>query len=110
MNDYGADGIIGKGPYGTVDKGRLGDNTMICIKEYNMGGKYKSFQALSNKIALLSQMNHKNVVRLLGGCVEGKTPLLVYEFIHNGTLYDHIQRSLLQRSGRPPLSFKLRLK
>ena len=60
-----------------------------------------------NEVMVLLQINHRNEVRLLGCCLETETPLLVYEFISNGTLWEHIHDKCLKYS---PLSWEKRVK
>lgn len=42
------------------------------------------------QVALLSRIHHRNLVPLIGYCEEGHQRVLVYEYMHNGTLRDHI--------------------
>ncbi|CAI0397438.1 unnamed protein product [Linum tenue] len=96
--NYDASHFLGKGGFGHVYKGILPDNTLVAIKKPN--GSLDQAQTINqefqHEIAIVSQVNHINVVKVLGLCLETKLPLLVYEFIPNGTLFDHIHR---QRSS-----------
>ncbi|KAK6131999.1 hypothetical protein DH2020_034257 [Rehmannia glutinosa] len=63
-------------------------------------------EAFITKIVIFSQINHRNMVKLLGCCLETQVPLLVYEYITVKTLYDYIHDDVLARS----LSWDIRLK
>ncbi|KAL1319915.1 hypothetical protein AAHE18_14G019400 [Arachis hypogaea] len=107
-NNFSEDNILGRGGFGVVYKGELHDGTKIAVKRMEsvaMGTKgMNEFQA---EIAVLTKVRHRHLVALLGYCMNGNERLLVYEYMPQGTLTQHLFD--WHDNGCAPLTWKQRV-
>ncbi|KAM4114001.1 hypothetical protein ACJW30_04G037600 [Castanea mollissima] len=97
-DDFSDANKLGQGGFGAVYKGKLSDGRVIAVKRLskNSGQGDREFK---NEVLLVAKLQHRNLVRLLGFCLEGIERLLIYEFVPNGSLdhfiFDPIKRAQL---------------
>nr|QUF58260.1 cell wall-associated protein kinase 3 [Craterostigma plantagineum] len=104
-NHYSENRVLGRGGQGTVYKGMLTDGSIVAVKK-SKTVQETDVESFVNEVVILSQIIHRSIVRLLGCCLETETPILVYEFVPNGTLFEHIH----DRSEDFPLTWQMRLR
>jgi len=104
-DNFSEDHVLGCGGHGMVYRGTLADNKEVAIKKSKIIND-DSREEFVNEIIVLSQINHRNIVRLLGCCLEVDVPMLVYEYISNGTLFEFLHVN----DSRSPIPLDLRLK
>ncbi|KAG5002942.1 hypothetical protein GLYMA_10G048800v4 [Glycine max] len=80
---------IGSGGFGVVYYGKLKDGKEIAVKVLT-SNSYQGKREFSNEVTLLSRIHHRNLVQLLGYCRDEGNSMLIYEFMHNGTLKEHL--------------------
>ncbi|KAK5794848.1 hypothetical protein PVK06_036098 [Gossypium arboreum] len=102
---YNENRILCCGGQGMVYKGMLFDGRIVAVKKPKTVNEGYLEQFI-NEIFILSQIDHRNIVKLLGCCLETEVPLLVYEFIPNGTLSHLIH----DQNEEYPRSWDIRLR
>ncbi|XP_039116264.1 probable receptor-like protein kinase At2g42960 [Dioscorea cayenensis subsp. rotundata] len=95
-NRFSKENVLGEGGYGVVYRGRLINGTEVAVKKLlnNLGQAEKEFRV---EVEAIGHVRHKNLVRLLGYCIEGIHRLLVYEYVNNGNLEQWLHGAMRQR-------------
>ncbi|KAL6582234.1 hypothetical protein OROMI_006248 [Orobanche minor] len=104
-NNFSEENILGRGGFGVVYKGELHDRTKIAVKRMEFGVMgTKGLNEFQAEIAVLTKVRHRHLVALLGYCINGNERLLVYEYMPQGTLSQHLFE--WQEHGCQPLTWK----
>uniref|UniRef100_A0ACD5VWI4 Uncharacterized protein n=1 Tax=Avena sativa TaxID=4498 RepID=A0ACD5VWI4_AVESA len=102
-DNFAPESKIGQGGFGSVYMAKLEGGQEVAVKRLSL----KSVQGIGefkNEVKLIAKLQHRNLVRLLGCCIDGDERMLVYEFMHNNSLdtfiFDEGKRKLLGWKNR----------
>ncbi|KAK3431937.1 hypothetical protein EUGRSUZ_E04191 [Eucalyptus grandis] len=84
-NNFSRQNKLGEGGFGEVFQGRLPNGQDIAVKRLSRSSR-QGAEEFKNEIALVAKLQHRNLVRLLGYCLEGEEKLLVFEFVPHKSL------------------------
>ncbi|XP_026391001.1 L-type lectin-domain containing receptor kinase IX.1-like [Papaver somniferum] len=102
-NNFEGGGKLGEGGFGGVYKGLLSDNTYVAVKRVSKGS-HQGKKEYQSEVRIISRLRHRNLVQLIGWCHEKSELLLVYEFMPNRSLDNHLFR------GENVLTWEVRYK
>ncbi|CAN6683173.1 unnamed protein product [Malus baccata var. baccata] len=102
-NNFSITNKLGEGGFGPVYKGKLQEGKEIAVKRLSSSSG-QGMEEFKNEVLLISKLQHKNLVRILGCCVKDDEKLLIYEFMPNRSLdtllFDQTQRAVLDWGRR----------
>ncbi|KAE8707245.1 putative receptor-like protein kinase [Hibiscus syriacus] len=95
--------VIGRGGFGTVYRAQFCDGSVIAVKRMDKVSE-QAKDEFCREIELLARLHHRHLVSLRGFCIENRQRFLMYEYMPNGSLKDH-----LHSPGQTPLSWQTRI-
>ncbi|KAF3948166.1 hypothetical protein CMV_025802 [Castanea mollissima] len=84
-NKFSPANVIGAGGFGPIYKGRLCNGQDIAVKRLSKNSR-QGLEEFKNEVVLIAKLQHRNLVKLLGYCVEGDEKMLIYEYMPNKSL------------------------
>ncbi|KAJ9566264.1 hypothetical protein OSB04_002230 [Centaurea solstitialis] len=103
-NNFSEENKLGQGGFGCVYKGTLPEGEVVAVKRLSRVSD-QGIEELINEVRLIAKLQHRNLVRLLGCCIEVEEKLLIYEFMENKSL----DIFLFEKEKRMELSWHMRL-
>ncbi|XP_020209119.1 G-type lectin S-receptor-like serine/threonine-protein kinase At4g27290 [Cajanus cajan] len=101
--NFSTENKVGEGGFGPVHKGTLIDGKEIAVKRLSKNSGQGLYE-FKNEVALIAKLQHRNLVKLLGCCIEGEEKMLIYEYMSNHSLdyfiFDETKRKFLDWSKR----------
>ncbi|XP_059279488.1 G-type lectin S-receptor-like serine/threonine-protein kinase At4g27290 isoform X1 [Lycium ferocissimum] len=88
-NNFSVNNKIGEGGFGPVYKGVLEEGQEIAVKRLSRTSM-QGFDELKNEVIYIAKLQHRNLVRLLGCCIQGEEKMLIYEYMPNKSLDSYI--------------------
>ncbi|ANM65615.1 Protein kinase superfamily protein [Arabidopsis thaliana] len=106
--NFNPDNQLGEGGFGRVYKGQIETpEQVVAVKQLDRNG-YQGNREFLVEVMMLSLLHHQNLVNLVGYCADGDQRILVYEYMQNGSLEDHLLE--LARNKKKPLDWDTRMK
>ncbi|KAL4628675.1 hypothetical protein ACB092_05G257200 [Castanea dentata] len=94
---------LGQGGFGSVFKGQLSNGQEVAIKRLSYSST-QGIEEFKNEVLLIAKLQHRNLVKLFGCCIQGEEKMLIYEYMPNKSLdffiFDHTRSSLLNWGKR----------
>ncbi|XP_060673325.1 G-type lectin S-receptor-like serine/threonine-protein kinase At4g27290 isoform X3 [Ziziphus jujuba] len=84
-NNFSAEHMIGAGGFGPVFKGKLSTGQEIAVKRLSKDSG-QGFKEFMNEVNLIAKLQHRNLVALLGCCIQGEERILIYEYMPSKSL------------------------
>ncbi|CAH1413897.1 unnamed protein product [Lactuca virosa] len=88
---------IGNGGYGTVYKAELQPNNVVAVKKLHSGCENVDHNGFLNEVRALTNIRHRNIVKLYGYCSHARHSFLIYEYLENGSLGSFLRSDVLAK-------------
>ena len=86
--------VLGEGGFGRVYHGILGDGSEVAVKLLTRENNQNGDREFIAEVEMLSRLHHRNLIKLIGICIEERTRCLVYELVSNGNVEAHLHGML----------------